>query len=58
MVEYLKEFLSEFDPIIANVKILHGPNRQGDIPHSLACIEKAKRQLPQHPMSIDNIIKI
>lgn len=49
LVEYLKEFLSEFDPIIANVKILHGPNRQGDIPHSLACIEKAKRLLNYEP---------
>jgi len=28
---------------IANVEILHGHARQGDIPHSLASIEKAKR---------------
>ena len=49
LIGYLKEFLSEFDPIIANVKILHGPNRQGDIPHSLACIEKAKRLLNYEP---------
>ena len=38
LVGYLKEFLSEFDPEIANVKIIHGPNRlRGIIPHSLAC---------------------
>ena len=49
LIGYLKEFLSEFDPIITNVKILHGPNRQGDIPHSLACIEKAKRLLNYEP---------
>ncbi|MEL6717649.1 MAG: SDR family oxidoreductase [Bacteroidota bacterium] len=27
----------------------HGPNRAGDIPHSLASIEKAKRLLAYHP---------
>lgn len=45
LVEYLKEFLSEYDAEIAGVEILHGPNRVGDIPHSLACIDKAKRLL-------------
>jgi len=49
LVNYLKEFLSEFDPEIANVSILHGPNRLGDIPHSLASIEKATRLLGYHP---------
>ena len=49
MVGYLKEFLSEFDPEIANVKIIHGPNRLGDIPHSLACIDKAKSLLGYNP---------
>ena len=49
LVEYLKEFLSDFDPEIANVEILHGPNRIGDIPHSLACIDKAKTLLNYHP---------
>jgi len=45
----LKECLSEYDPEIAEVEILHGPNRQGDIPHSLASIEKAKRLLNYNP---------
>ena len=49
LVDYLKEFLSDFDPEIANVEILHGPNRIGDIPHSLACIDKAKTLLNYHP---------
>ncbi|MSB45113.1 LPS biosynthesis protein WbpP, partial [Lactobacillus ruminis] len=49
LVGYLKEFLSEFDPEIANVKIIHGPNRLGDIPHSLACIDKAKSLLGYNP---------
>ncbi|WP_455584547.1 SDR family oxidoreductase [Bacteroides sp.] len=49
LVMYLKEFLSEFDPEIANVEIVHGANRLGDIPHSLACIDKAKTLLGYTP---------
>jgi UDP-N-acetylglucosamine 4-epimerase len=53
LVGYLKEFLSELDPEISNVEILHGPNRTGDIPHSLANIDKARSLLgydPQYSM--------
>lgn len=49
LVSNLKEFLSEFDPQIANVEPTHGPNRVGDIPHSLACIDKAKNLLGYNP---------
>lgn len=49
LVGYLKEYLSEFDAEIANVEVLHGPNRAGDIPHSLACIDKAKNLLNYNP---------
>lgn len=49
LVGYLKEYLSEFDPEISSVEIKHGPNRAGDIPHSLASIEKAKRLLGYDP---------
>ena len=49
LVEYLKEYLSEFDSAIANVEIKHGPNRAGDIPHSLANIDKAKNLLGYDP---------
>ena len=41
--------MSEFDPKIAEVEIVHGPNRAGDIPHSLASIEKAKKLLGYSP---------
>lgn len=49
LAAYLKAYLSEYDPEIANVDILHGPNRLGDIPHSLASIEKAGRLLNYQP---------
>lgn len=49
LVQYLKEYLSEFDPKIADVEIIYGPNRAGDIPHSLASIEKAKELLNYNP---------
>lgn len=49
LVNYLKEFLSKYDPEIANVTIEYGPNRAGDIPHSLASIDKAKELLDYDP---------
>ncbi len=45
----LKEQLSEFDSSIKNVDIKHRENRAGDIPHSLASIEKAKKLLNYQP---------
>jgi UDP-N-acetylglucosamine/UDP-N-acetylgalactosamine 4-epimerase len=41
----LKTYLSEFDNAIKDIEIIHGKSRVGDIPHSLASIEKAKRLL-------------
>ncbi len=49
LTHFLKEYLTIFDPKIGNVEVLHGPNRAGDIPHSLASIEKAKRLLGYNP---------
>lgn len=45
----LKKYLSVFDPQIATIETIYGPNRVGDIPHSLASIEKAKRLLGYDP---------
>ena len=49
LVSALKEFLSVYDNEIANVSIIYGQNRIGDIPHSLASIEKAKELLNYQP---------
>ena len=49
LVGYLKEFLSEYDNAIKSVEVIHGPQRAGDIPHSLASIDKAKRLLNYNP---------
>ena len=49
LVKYLKEYLSEFDAEIANVEVLYGDYRKGDVPHSLASIEKAKTLLNYNP---------
>lgn len=49
LVNYLKEFLSEYDPEIAHMEVVHGPDRLGDIPHSLACIDKARKLLNYTP---------
>lgn len=49
LVKSLKENLSQFDNKIANVEVIYGPNRVGDIPHSLASIEKAKQLLKYNP---------
>ncbi len=49
LTQLLKEYLSEFDKKIARIEIKHGPIRAGDIPHSLASIDKAKRLLGYQP---------
>ena len=49
LVSYLREYLSEFDAEIAGIEVTHGPNRVGDISHSLASVEKAKKLLGYDP---------
>ncbi len=49
LMGYLKEYLSEFDKTIGAIKIQHGPNRAGDIPHSHASVQKAKNNLGYNP---------
>lgn len=49
LVFYIKKYLSEFDSSINNIEIIYASNRVGDIPHSLASIEKAKKLLKYTP---------
>ena len=49
LCEVLIHNLAKFDSKIANIKIKHGPIRGGDIPHSLANIEKGRSLLGYDP---------
>lgn len=49
LFDILQENLSTFDPKIKELQTIHGPNRAGDIPHSLASIDKARKLLGYDP---------
>jgi UDP-N-acetylglucosamine 4-epimerase len=54
IVTQLKTNLALFDPSVAEVDVIYGPERAGDIPHSLASVDKARRLLdyaPSHSLS-------
>ena len=50
LVSALKASLSPFDKHIKNIDVKYGPVRDGDIPHSLASIDKAKKLLGYNPI--------
>ncbi len=45
MAELIKNYLSKFDKKIKKIKVINGPQRIGDVPHSLASVNKAKTLL-------------
>ncbi len=49
LASLLKKHLSQFDASIDQIQIKHRENRAGDIPHSLASINKAKKLLNYSP---------
>ncbi|WP_405377607.1 SDR family oxidoreductase [Nonlabens sp. Asnod3-A02] len=49
LIDLLKQSLSKHDKTILNVETIYGPLRVGDVPHSLASIDKAKRLLDYQP---------
>ena len=49
LTQGLRKELAQYDVEIGNVAIIHGKERQGDVAHSLASIEKARRLLSYDP---------
>jgi UDP-N-acetylglucosamine 4-epimerase len=49
LFELLRTNLGEFDPEILKIEPVYGPERKGDVPHSLASIEKAQSLLGYKP---------
>lgn len=49
MVALLKHYLGQYDAAIRELPVIHGPERLGDIPHSLASIDRAKTMLGYQP---------
>ena len=49
MTKFIREGLSEFETSVADIEIKFGPDRNGDIPHSQASIQKAKNLLNYNP---------
>ncbi|NEU08817.1 SDR family oxidoreductase [Flavihumibacter sp. R14] len=49
LVQILKSNLATYDPAIADIEITYGPLRNGDIPHSLASIDRAVNFLGYNP---------
>jgi UDP-N-acetylglucosamine 4-epimerase len=49
LFDTLKCNLSRFNPKIGNLEPVYGPYRDGDIPHSLASIEKARQMIGYDP---------
>ncbi len=49
LTHLLKGYLGRYDSEIANIENSYGPTRAGDVPHSLASIEKAKTLLGYDP---------
>ncbi len=45
----IKEIISETDPAVSETVPVYGPVRAGDIPHSLASIDKARKLLGYEP---------
>ncbi|MFL2570864.1 MAG: SDR family oxidoreductase [Parvicellaceae bacterium] len=49
LIEQLRSLLTNFDPYIKNIPIHHGPERIGDVKHSLASIKRAQTLLGYRP---------
>jgi UDP-N-acetylglucosamine 4-epimerase len=50
LFNFIRELAGKFDKEILTIEPVYGPARAGDIPHSLASIEKAKKLLGYFPV--------
>jgi UDP-N-acetylglucosamine 4-epimerase len=50
LFNFIRELAGKFDKEILTIEPVYGPARAGDIPHSLASIEKAKKLLGYSPV--------
>jgi UDP-N-acetylglucosamine 4-epimerase len=49
LYSFIRALAADFDSSILKIEPIYGPSREGDIPHSLASIEKAKKLLFYSP---------
>jgi UDP-N-acetylglucosamine 4-epimerase len=49
LFNYIREIAGKYDRMILKIEPVYGPERAGDIPHSLASIEKARNLLGYSP---------
>ncbi len=49
LVALLRDYLSEYDTEIKSIEAIYGQERAGDVPHSLASIDKARELLGYDP---------
>ena len=49
LIHFLKDGLCKYDSTISKIQPIYGEYRKGDIPHSMASIEKAKHILGYYP---------
>jgi UDP-N-acetylglucosamine 4-epimerase len=49
LVGLLKAYLGDFDREISEIPVIYGPERPGDVPHSLASVQKAHKLLGYNP---------
>lgn len=49
LFDHIQKMAGKYDKEILKIRLIYGPERAGDIPHSLASIDKAKRLLGYSP---------